>query len=128
MQQLSFAATGTALVSMTLLLLFGGLLPAASAGSPINFINPALGGIFLCSNELLADNNGPGGFDRASCEQTCRYRYGYSPAPGFGEQAWEQRADNYFPGYYLLSQCIDDCNRQFWREFDRQMENTKKGR
>lgn len=128
MQRLSFVRAGTAVAGTTLLLLFGAFLPAAFGGSPINLINPAFGGIILCSNLLLAENNEQGDFDRDSCEQTCRHRYNVSPVPGFGEQAWERRADNYWPGYYLLSQCIDDCNRQFWRDFERKMENTKKSR
>jgi len=113
-------------MGMTLLLLFGGFLPVASAGSPIDFTNPALGGILLCSNERLTQSDEAGSFDRQSCEQTCRHRYGVSPIPGFGEQGWERRADNYHPGYYLLAECIDGCNRQFWRNFDRKMENIKK--
>ncbi len=128
MQRLSFVTTGTAVMGMTLLLLFGVFLPVASAGSPINFIDPALGGILLCSNVRLAQNDEHGNFDRESCEQTCRHRYGASAVPGFGEQSWEKRADNYFPGYYLLAECIEGCNRQFWRNFEREMENTKKSR
>ncbi len=127
MQRLSLVTTGTAVTSTALLLLFVGFLSPASAGSHINFINPALGGILLCSDVRLAQNDESGNFDRESCEQTCRYRYGASPFPGMQEQGWGG-SGSYSPGYYLLAQCIDSCNRRFWREFDRKMENPKKSR
>ena len=49
MQRLSLILRGTALVGTTLLLLFGCFLSPASAGSPINFMNPVLGNILLGS-------------------------------------------------------------------------------
>jgi hypothetical protein len=122
MQRLSLTTTGTAAMGAALVLLFGGFLTPASAGSPINFMNPALGTLLLCSGVSVAQSDELSSFDRDSCEETCRHRYGVSPFPGFGEQGWERRADNYRPGYYLLAQCIDACNRRFWQDFNRKME------
>lgn len=126
MQGVPLALRGTATVGAALFLLLGCFLSPASAGSPISFMNPVLGNILLCSSESLVQQDDFGNFDRAGCEQSCRYRYGFSILPQAEEQGWERRADNYRPGYYLLAHCIDSCNRQFWRNFDRKMENNKK--
>jgi hypothetical protein len=127
MHRLSLVTTGTAVTGTALLLLFVGFLSPASAGSPINFISPALEGILLCSDVRLAQDDESGNFDRESCEQTCRYRYGASQFPGMQEQDWGGSV-SYSQGYYLLTQCIDSCNRRFWRDYDRKMENPQKSR
>jgi hypothetical protein len=55
-------------------------------------------------------------FDRESCEQDCRSRFGvdlyelhrggFRGGPGSG-------------GYYQYASCIQSCNTRFWRDFDR---------
>ena len=81
MQRQSFILTGTAVMGTTLLLLFGAFLSTASAASPINFMNPAFGNIALCSSVRLVQQDDFGNFDRESCEQSCRSRYGVGPLP-----------------------------------------------
>jgi hypothetical protein len=125
MQQQSYIMTGTAVMGTTLLLLFGAFLYTASAASPINFMNPALGNMALCSSVRLAQYDDFGNFDRDSCEQSCRGRYGVGPIPYVEEQAWGGRGGGDYGGYYLYAQCIDSCNRQYWNDFDRKMDDLK---
>ncbi|MGO9569147.1 MAG: hypothetical protein ACLP5H_16560 [Desulfomonilaceae bacterium] len=125
MQRLSSILTGTAVVGTTLLLLFGGLLSPASAASPFNFMNPALGNILLCSDVRLVQQDEFGNFDRELCERSCRSGYGVGPLPYVEEQGWGG-GGGYPPGYNLYANCIDSCNRQYWNDFDRKMDNLKK--
>jgi hypothetical protein len=87
-------------------LLFSGFLYTASALSNGYFTN--LGGSDAqCA--LLS-------FDRESCEQDCRSRFGvdlyelhrggFRGGPGSG-------------GYYAYASCIQSCNTRFWKDFDR---------
>jgi hypothetical protein len=126
MQRLPLTMTGTAVMGMTLILLFGGFLPTASAASPISFINPSLGEFRLCSDVRFAQTDDFGNFDREGCEQSCRSRYGVGPLPYVEEQGWGGGGGGYQPGYYLYASCIDSCNSQYWRDFDRKMENLKR--
>ncbi len=124
MQRLPLTMTGTAAVGVTLMLVFGSFLPAAYADSPTSFIIPALGNVRLCSDVRLVQTDDFGNFDRESCEQSCRGRYGVGPIPYVEEQGWGGRGRG-FGGYYLYAQCIDSCNRQYWQDFDRKMEDLK---
>jgi len=124
MQRLSLIMTGTAVMGTTILLLFGAFLPTASAASPINFMNPALGHIALCSSAGIVQQDDFGNFDRESCELSCRSRYGVGPIPYVEEQAWGWRGWD-SGGYYLYANCIDSCNRQYWQDFDRKMDDLK---
>jgi len=99
-------------------------LSAASAASPINFMNPALGHIALCSSMGIVQQDDFGNFDRESCELSCRSRYGVGPLPYVEEQAWGWSGGDY-GGYYLYANCIDSCNRQYWQDFDRKMDDLK---
>ncbi|MBI5249553.1 MAG: hypothetical protein HY912_08665 [Desulfomonile tiedjei] len=57
-------------------------------------------------------NQYDGNFDKESCEQNCRSLYGASPyymGGGGGDRG----------RYYVYAQCVQDCNTQFWKEFDR---------
>ena len=110
----------------TLLLLFGAFLSTASAASPINYMNPVLGDVALCSSVRLAQYDDFGNFDRESCEQSCRARYGVGPLPYVEEQQWGGRGGGDYGGYYLYANCIDSCNRQYWRDFDRKMDDLKR--
>jgi hypothetical protein len=125
MQRLPLIMTGTAVMGTVFLLLFGMLVSTASAASPINFMNPTLGKVLLCSSVRLVQTDEFGNFDREGCEDSCRSRYGVGPLPYAEEQAWGGRGGDY-GAYYLYANCIDACNRQYWRDFDRKMENLKK--
>jgi hypothetical protein len=124
MQRPSYILTGTAVMGTTLLLLFGAFLSTASAASPINFMNPALGNVALCSSVRLLQQDDFGNFDRETCEQSCRSRYGVGPIPYMEEQGWGG-GGGYSPGYNLYAYCIDSCNRQYWNDFDRKMDDLK---
>ncbi|MEJ2716198.1 MAG: hypothetical protein P8182_03530 [Deltaproteobacteria bacterium] len=57
------------------------------------------------------------GFDRSECEAECRRAYGgYEwAAPPLGEG-----------GYYGYARCIMDCQRKFWKVFDKESEDLFK--
>jgi hypothetical protein len=125
MQRLSSILTGTPVMGTTILLLFGAFLSTASAASPINFMNPALGHVALCSSVRIIQQDDFGNFDRESCELSCRSRYGVGPFPYVEEQGWGGRGGRNYGGYYLYANCIDSCNRQYWQDFDQKMEGLK---
>lgn len=55
------------------------------------------------------------GFDKADCEQECRSRFGVDfYSLHFWGGGWDQGR------YRLYARCIQECNRRFWREFDRE--------
>jgi hypothetical protein len=99
MQRLSYILTGTAVVGTALLLLFGAFLSTASAASPINFMNPALGSVALCSSVRLLQQDDFGNFDRESCEQSCR-AIATSAYPVWRAAVGRRR--QLFPGYYCM--------------------------
>ena len=56
--------------------------------------------------------------ERAICIQDCKSRYGYSP---------------YFHGgggmsgtYWVYAKCIDDCEKKFWKEWQKDQDKTEK--
>lgn len=54
-----------------------------------------------------------GSFDRQACEEYCRSFYGLLPYAGGG-------GSDYGRGkFYLFAKCMADCDRKFWKEFDR---------
>lgn len=58
-----------------------------------------------------------GGFDRWDCEVECRRAYGgyeWAP-PRLGEA-----------GYYGYARCIQNCERKFWKAFDKESEELWK--
>ena len=60
-------------------------------------------------------------FDKESCEQDCRSRFGIDLYFG-GGGGWGSRN----PGYYAYAQCIQDCNTRFWKDFDRRTRDLER--
>jgi hypothetical protein len=56
------------------------------------------------------------GFDREHCEDECKRRFGVSPYL-LHYRNWGRLR------YRLYARCIQDCNRRFWRNFDRETED-----
>jgi hypothetical protein len=55
----------------------------------------------------------PGDFDLGGCEQDCRSRFGVDPYwRGSSSEVWR-----------LYAICIQDCNRAFWKDYDRRMKD-----
>lgn len=56
----------------------------------------------------------PGDFDLGGCEQDCRSKYGVDPywRGGSPSEVWR-----------LYAICIQDCNRTFWKDYDRRMKD-----
>ncbi len=82
----------------------------AAAQSPKTLI-PALCGSVSHETSVTYDDQD---INLGTCERGCRIRFGYEPTMSDPE-----------PGllvggpYYAYAQCIADCNRNFWNEFDR---------
>jgi hypothetical protein len=51
--------------------------------------------------------------DLGTCERMCRRRFGYEPSMADGNELFQNAA------YWAYAQCVQDCNRTFWKEFDR---------
>jgi|GEM_PF-1849954 len=57
----------------------------------------------------------PGEFDLEGCEQDCRSKFGVDPyfvggGSGMDTSVWR-----------LFSICIQNCNRDYWKDYDRRM-------
>lgn len=87
-------------------LLFSGFLYTASALSSGYFSNLA-GSDTQCA--VLS-------FDKESCEQDCRSRFGVDLYELHGRGF---RGGSTTGGYYVYAACIQSCNTRFWKDFDR---------
>ncbi len=78
------------------------------------------GCLCLVSAQAPADRRQPElRFNLAACEEECRRRYGYDlylmRYPGRGGGA-----------YRIYTKCVQDCNRKFWKAFDKEMDDMLK--
>jgi hypothetical protein len=62
-------------------------------------------------------------FDRNSCEQDCRSRFGIDM---YGLSNVGFRGGSGRGGYYAYAACIQSCNNRFWNDFDRSMRNLER--
>jgi hypothetical protein len=60
-------------------------------------------------------------FDLSSCERICRRRFGYEPGMADVYELHQNQP------YWAYAQCIDDCNKTFWKEFDRKTSGSSGG-
>ena len=58
-------------------------------------------------------------FDLAACEQECRMRYGY-------ELYWRRYPPSGGGSYWVYTKCLQNCNRRFWKEFDKETDDLLK--
>jgi len=78
------------------------------------------GSLCLVSAQAPADRQRPElRFNRAACEEECRRRYGY----GLFLMRYPGRGDG---AYWAYTKCLQDCNRRFWKEFDKEMDDMLK--
>jgi hypothetical protein len=108
-------------VTFALALLVGlGLVLQGSAGnwSP-------LGGGNACASEVQLMQYGSGS-DYNSCQQDCRSRYGVDPYADVDLQFRGGRGGGYGT-YYAYASCIQACDREHWKRFDREMDDVEKG-
>ncbi|HMK33866.1 MAG TPA: hypothetical protein VK463_02280 [Desulfomonilaceae bacterium] len=73
---------------------------------------------------LFAAEEGGGEVDLNTCQWECRMRYGLEPTGPGGGQGLEGSDEAYRTmagpeNYSLYTACVTDCNRKFWREFDK---------
>ncbi|MFH0825366.1 MAG: hypothetical protein V2B18_21655 [Pseudomonadota bacterium] len=59
--------------------------------------------------------NSFGDFDLRACEDNCRERFGYQPYELELHGRGSGRSAN-----RVYAQCILDCNRRFWKDFDKE--------
>jgi hypothetical protein len=57
-------------------------------------------------------------FDREGCESDCRTRFGF--------QLYHRGSGPGSEGYYAFAECMQKCNKTFWKEFDRDIDSLKK--
>lgn len=87
------------IVSSVVILFLGAMFSAPPSAAPV--------GLYQHSAEF-------GGFDRWGCEVECRRAYGgYEWAPPRLRQG----------GYYGYADCIQRCERKFWKSFDKESDD-----
>jgi len=103
-------------------------------------VNPVGAGCKATLPFLLAQSDYGGEFDLNYCQWECRMRYGLEPTgSGMGGGGGGMHSDTEDRnGAYELQQsssiyqqyanCIADCNRKFWEEFDKKTGGTGKKR
>jgi hypothetical protein len=106
-----------AVVSVTIFFLFCGVLYSAPAQSPEEVPSAAIRNTSPGSNmEVIRHDEG---FDRETCEIRCRSIYGIPP---YGEEQWAGGGGGMGGSRYLIiAHCIEQCNKRFWKEFDKKM-------
>lgn len=60
-----------------------------------------------------------GDSDLNDCQQDCRSRFGYDM---YANPQW-RRGGGQTGTYYAYAACISECNRKFWKSFDKEMDN-----
>ena len=78
---------------------------------------------------------GGGTVDISACQNACRMRYGSAPSTGFSaanDRAAETEknsgatVEQSSPA--LFSQCMEDCERNYWKQFDEDTSGSKRRR
>ncbi len=108
-----------ALTSVTVFLLFGGLLYPAPAHSPET---GPIGAVEYCSMistiEVIPHDQG---FDLQSCETNCRSYFGIPPYIVEQQAGGGGGGSGSNPRYLIIANCIEQCQKRFWKEFDERM-------
>ncbi len=86
----------------------------------------ALGGFFAAApaQAPVEMNDFGEGFDLQDCEQYCRSWFNVDPYGAVTPQrgGWGGSGR----GYYAYASCIQECNRKYWKNFDKETEGTIK--
>jgi hypothetical protein len=106
-----------AVASVTIFFLFCGVLYPAPAHTPEEVPSAAVRSSSPGSNiEVILNDDG---FNRENCEIRCRSIYGIPP---YGEEQWSGGGGGMGGSRYLIiAHCIEQCNKRFWKEFDKKM-------
>ena len=106
---------GVAVTMVAAIMLISGALSAQSMGPTTQR------GQNLNDNATLlgpqADNQ-----DLDTCQQGCRSRFGYD----IYVNPQRRGGSGGSGAYYAYAKCIADCNRRFWRSFDKEMDELEK--
>lgn len=100
------------MVALASVLVFAGIAAAQAEASPLFLCSAAegLGGGLFTSTETNS-------FDLQTCQRDCAIDHGVEPwfRGGGGDARW-----------YMYTSCVQDCNRKFWKEYDKEMRDLEK--
>ena len=84
---------------------------------------------------LVRVQQGGGTVDISACQNACRMRYGPAPPTGFSAANGRTEETEKNPGATveqsspgLYSQCMEDCERNYWKQFDEDTSGSKRRR
>jgi hypothetical protein len=95
---------------------------------------PETGARTECDMSVRVQQGG-GAVDISACQNACRMRYGPAPSTGFSgaddqgsqtEKSSGATVEQSNPGLY--SQCMEDCERNYWKQFDEDTSGSKRRR
>jgi hypothetical protein len=92
-------------------LLFSGVVIAQSAGDPLQSADYS-----AVAEALFTPQSGDK--DLSGCQQDCRSRFGVDV---YANPQW-RRGPGHDGAYYAYANCIAECNRKFWKAFDKEMD------
>jgi|GEM_PF-4740224 len=84
---------------------------------------------------VAAQQDGDEVVDISACQNACRMRYGPNPPTGFGapnhrdaEAAKDPGATVEQSSPTLYIQCVEDCERNYWKQFDEDTKGSRRKR
>lgn len=84
---------------------------------------------------VTAQQNGDKVVDISACQNACRMRYGPTPPTGHGAVEDGVGESEKKPGATveqsnpaLYTQCMEDCERNYWKQFDEETSGSKRRR
>ncbi len=88
-----------------------------------------------CGMPITAQQNGGGVVDISACENGCRMRYGPTPSTGHGvaKDGVAETGKNPGPAVeqsssMLYTQCMQECERNYWKQFDEETSGSRRRR
>jgi len=85
--------------------------------------------------QYMIQSNGDGVVDISACQNACRMRYGTAPPSGFSvvespvsEATRESGATIEHSSPALYSQCMEECEREYWGQFEDETKGSSRRR
>jgi hypothetical protein len=69
--------------------------------------------------------DGSTGTDYSACQQDCRSRFGIDP---YAVVQFRGGGGGSYRGYYAYAACIQQCTKDHWKRYDKEMDDLEKGR
>jgi hypothetical protein len=108
----NFPIVGVAVAIVASIMLLAGVLSAQSGDRPAPYGQAPGQGPALLGPQ--SDDQ-----DLSGCEQDCRSRFGYDM---YADPQWRRGPGGRGGSYYAYAACIAECNRKYWKAFDKEME------